>query len=59
MAEHVCPSCGSTGRYLPEPSKHAMVNYYRCPDCYHVWALYKDNPDMPHRDVTPLPKAKK
>lgn len=50
-----CPSCGTdTPRLLDYPSKQAAVNYYRCPQCGHVWTISKDDPARVEH-VTPLP----
>lgn len=49
-----CPDCAySTPRHLVEASKGCVVNYYRCDDCGHVFALRRDHPNGPPIDVTP------
>jgi transposase-like protein len=56
MPHSRCPACQSTHvQWLPDVSKDAEVNYYRCGDCGHVWNVPKDNPDDPPRHVTRLP----
>lgn len=49
MPERICAKCGSIGQYLAGVSKHAVVNYYRCPECFHIWAHDKDGPDSVRR----------
>src|SRR5215510_11262685 len=48
-----CPECGHLGRFLAEASKIAHVNYYRCDECWHVWALDREHPTSGPRDITP------
>jgi DNA-directed RNA polymerase subunit RPC12/RpoP len=39
-----CPHCSlAGGRFLPHTSKAAIVDYYRCDDCGHVWAADKES----------------
>jgi predicted RNA-binding Zn-ribbon protein involved in translation (DUF1610 family) len=48
-----CPNCrGLTPREL-ESSARAMVNYYRCADCGHVWTTDKKSNEIVSH-VTPL-----
>jgi hypothetical protein len=40
-----CPQCQNpTARMLDFPSKGAMVWYYRCQNCAHVWTIDKKDP---------------
>jgi hypothetical protein len=40
-----CPSCGTPSpRLLEASSKDARVNYYRCPQCAHVFTVNKEDP---------------
>lgn len=49
-----CPTCQrSTPKLLPEASITAIVNYYRCDHCGHVWSVLKVSPHGPHRTVAP------
>jgi hypothetical protein len=51
-----CPHCRSSQvRWLPETSQLAVVNYYRCDECGHVWCVSKEQPDGPPIDVTRKP----
>jgi transposase-like protein len=52
MTENTCPRCTSQGRLLVESSKDAVVDYFRCDRCGHVWNRDKKNPNAPTRDVT-------
>jgi transposase-like protein len=52
MTENTCPRCTSQGRLLVESSKDAVVDYFRCDRCGHVWNRDKKNPNAPPRDVT-------
>lgn len=53
MPVRPCPACGRPSpRYVSGVSETALVNYYRCEACGHVFAVSKDNPDGPHRDIT-------
>ena len=37
-----CPHCDAVrGRFLPNVSGDAIVEYYRCDECAHVWTLPK------------------
>jgi predicted RNA-binding Zn-ribbon protein involved in translation (DUF1610 family) len=49
-----CPSCGQrTARHLAEVSRGALVNYFACPECAHVWNVSKRDPTLVTH-VTPL-----
>ena len=40
-----CPACANPSPdYLKETSKGTDVNYYRCGQCQHVWAVDRQNP---------------
>ena len=42
----LCSEChAGHGRWLPASSAAAMVDYYRCGYCGHVWTLPKGQPD--------------
>jgi ssDNA-binding Zn-finger/Zn-ribbon topoisomerase 1 len=48
-----CPNCeAQTPRVLDASSEGAVVWYYRCPSCGHIWTRPKDGTDV-IRDVTP------
>jgi hypothetical protein len=53
-----CPECQSPQtQWLPDPSRYAVVDYYRCEECHHVWNVRKDQPDAVPKAVT-LPAEK-
>jgi hypothetical protein len=41
-------------RVLEEVTKIALVIYYRCVTCGHVWNIPKDMPDAPIKHVTEI-----
>jgi len=44
MPIRTCPACNCPKpRFLAECSEDALVNYYRCSTCGHVWATTKDD----------------
>jgi len=48
-----CPSCAHDRvRLLEASSQDAVVNYYRCEACFHVWAIEKDGSGRT-RHITP------
>ena len=54
MPNRPCPNCGkAAGRFLPETSKDARVDYYRCDLCGTVWTLDRTDQTKPQRFVTP------
>ena len=56
MPTRPCPKCGSTApRYLPATSDIAVVNYYRCDDCGHVWTVKKSDSGARQVPVTRHP----
>lgn len=55
-----CPVCQNpTPRFLEGVSAEALVWYYRCERCGHVWNVQKNDPDGVVRsnikDSTPAP----
>jgi len=49
----LCSECyAAHGRWLPASSAAAMVDYYRCGYCGHVWTLPKAQPDASRVAVT-------
>jgi len=52
MPARLCPKCGKAGQFLPATSETAVVDYYRCPACAHVWCVDRHNPTAPIRHVT-------
>jgi uncharacterized Zn finger protein len=49
MQHSVCPKCTHHGRHLAASSQNALVDYYRCDRCGHVWTIDKNGNA---RDVT-------
>jgi hypothetical protein len=51
-----CPACSTPSpRHMEGISATAVVNYYRCPECFHIWTVDKLDPTkITH--VTPLPE---
>ena len=41
MTRPLCPNCGSSEAHELEASQFAIVDYYRCGDCAHVWTANK------------------
>jgi len=57
MIAHKCPSCNTSAtRMLPETTHHAIVHYYCCTECGHMWTLPKDEQPRGHR-TAPLADA--
>ncbi len=49
----MCPQCESAdARLLAFNSANAYVDYFRCPQCGHVWNQPKPGETGPIRDVT-------
>ena len=46
-----CPVCDGPGSRLESISRDALVDYYRCPLCAHVWTVPKEQCE-PTTDVT-------
>ena len=55
MPYRICPKCQAQGRLLEAASQDAVVEYYRCNTCGHVWTRDKDHPDAPLADITQRP----
>ena len=50
-----CPACdGTLARRLPSLSDGSRADYYRCPQCTHVWSVDKETREL-IQHVTPLP----
>jgi rubredoxin len=58
MPHRLCPICPVQGRLLEHTSKDAMVEYYRCDKCGHVWTHEKGDPNSPATNVTVRSKPK-
>jgi hypothetical protein len=43
---------------LDDSSKDAIVYYYRCDACRHVWSQRKQDPNAPPTSVTKTPQPK-
>jgi hypothetical protein len=58
MASNRCPACPSTVQptFLVLVSQDAVVDYYRCPRCGHVWSTEKGKETF-SKHVTPLRKT--
>jgi len=52
----LCPKCRRTGRHLAASSSDAVVDYYRCESCGHVWSI--DKSQGTRKDVTVEPHKK-
>ena len=53
MPHTKCPQCHfAPPQWLSETSKEAVVDYYRCEACGHVWHVPKSHPDGPITSVT-------
>jgi hypothetical protein len=52
MSHRLCSICQVQGRLLEYTSQDAVVEYYRCDTCGHIWTLEKANPDAPPIAVT-------
>jgi Zn ribbon nucleic-acid-binding protein len=49
MPARICPKCATPGRHLAATSENAVVDYYRCDKCGHVWAVDRQGA---RRDIT-------
>jgi hypothetical protein len=47
-----CPKCARDGKFLEASSCNAIVSYYRCAVCCHVWCYSNDDRLGIPRDVT-------
>jgi len=56
MRLRLCPLCGKPGRFLPDSSADAYVEYYRCDTCHAVWGYDASTPEKPPNSVT-LPRS--
>lgn len=56
MRPRLCPLCGTPGRFLPDSSADAYVEYYRCDTCHAVWCYDRSTPDKRPNSVT-LPRS--
>lgn len=54
MPYRLCPNCRVRGRLLEQTSKDALVEYYRCDKCGHVWTHDKRDPERIEH-ITELP----
>jgi len=53
VASPWCPLClVAEAKFLPASSEAAVVNYYRCASCGHVWTVPKSHPDAQPKPVT-------
>ena len=52
MPDRTCRKCSARGHFLEQVSRYFSVDYYRCPQCGHVWVHQRNNPDSPPEDVT-------
>jgi hypothetical protein len=58
MPTRPCPHCQKTApRYLPASSDGAVVNYYRCDGCGHVFHVAKGKPEADPVPVTMRPPS--
>lgn len=55
-ATSVCLACGFAERVERFPRLSAVVNYYLCKRCGHIWAIRKNDPKMVDH-FRPLPKT--
>lgn len=59
MSIRPCPVCQQPEpRVLEDVSRIALVIYYRCGTCGHVWNVPKDMPDAPIKHVTEIQPKK-
>jgi hypothetical protein len=59
MPVQPCPACGRTTPKLQDDFiKYALVNYYRCEGCGHVWTTDRVTGAIV-KHVTPLPEKKR
>ena len=52
MPHRLCSICQVQGRLLEHTSQDALVEYYRCDECGHIWTHEKANPNSPPKAVT-------
>ena len=53
VAIWVCPACGYMTNVVAFPRLSAVLTYYLCKTCGHIWAVHKNNPTI-IRHFTPL-----
>ena len=58
MRTRLCPVCKCPGRLLADSSKNALVEYFRCDPCGHVWTHKKFDSKSPSVQVTDLPASR-
>ena len=58
MANRLCPVCSCPGKLLPDSSKDALVEYFRCDPCGQVWTHKKFDPYSRPVRVTDLPESR-
>ena len=52
---HPCPVCDAVTSVDVFPQLSAVVDYYTCQRCGHIWAVHKNDPTTIDH-ITPLPK---
>jgi hypothetical protein len=53
--DRVCVRCDvAAGEHLDFRSQNAIVDYFRCAICGHVWVMHNPGRDGTRRDITPL-----
>jgi hypothetical protein len=58
MGTCACPVCSRETSPLPHLSETALVYYFRCDGCRHIWTVDKEDPAITN-DVTPRPSTPK
>ena len=54
MGTHTCPVCQEpSARLISSASEGAVVDYWRCSDCRHVWTTKKNDTDVLRHVTTP------
>ena len=56
MPYRLCPICKLQGRLLEHTSQDAVVEYFRCDRCGHIWSHQRMDPAAPAVDVAIRPK---
>ena len=57
MSGRPCPECQRPDpRLLEALSRDALVLYYRCAGCAHIWHVWKSDPDGPQRSNIETPQ---
>ena len=52
---HPCPACGFVTSVAAFRLVSAVVNYYLCKKCGHIWAVHQNDPTLIDH-FTPLPE---